>query len=142
MPWCHTCRVEYLFELDDCPECEGRLTDAPAPERRASAIVDHSLVLLVRLPAEQALVAAGRLDAGGIPNALRDAGVMDTMDTSVDVLVHGPHLAMARDVLRGRTQRRRSTFMLYLLIATGISLFLSAGIFVARWMLTGTPVPR
>ncbi len=142
MPWCHTCRVEYQFELDDCPECDGRLTDAPAPERRTSAIVDHTLVLLARLPAEQALVAAGRLDAGGIPNALRDAGAMETMDTSVDLLVHGPHLAMARDVLRGRKQRRRSTLMLYTLVATAVALFLSAGVFFGRWLLSGSTMPR
>lgn len=140
MPWCHTCRVEYPFELDECPECRGELTDAPAPERRPSAIVDLGLVLLARLPAEQALVAAGRLDAGGIPNALRDSGgkSAESMDGSVDVLVHGPYLAMARDVLRGR--RRRGALMLYVLVATAVALFLSAGIFFGRWLLTGNPV--
>lgn len=142
MVWCHTCRVEYPFELDACPECDGNVTDAPAPERRASAIADLGLVLLARLPAEQALVAAGRLDAGGIPNALRDAGGVDTMDSSVDVLVHGPYLAMAKDVLRGRRKTRRSTVLLYSLIATGVALFLSAGIFFGRWLLTGNPISR
>lgn len=141
MPWCHTCRVEYPFELDDCPECRGALTDAPAPERRASAIADQSLVLLATLPAEQALVAAGRLDAGGIANALRDTRIdQAAMDGPVDVLVHGPQLAMARDVLRGRGRRRRPTLALYMLVVTAAALFLAGAVFVSRWFLGGSPV--
>ena len=153
MPWCHNCRVEYLFELDACPECDGRLTDAPAPERRMSAIGDQSLVVLTTLPPEQALLAAGRLDADGIPNALRDAGTgVEMMEGAVDVLVHGPYLAMARDVLRPpkrhrvqkkrSAKRRRPMFAMYILIATATALLLSSALFLARWFLTGSPVPR
>ncbi|MCA1834090.1 MAG: hypothetical protein ABR548_11945 [Actinomycetota bacterium] len=144
MPWCHTCRVEYQFELDACPECRGGLTDAPAPERRTSSIADQALVLLATLPAEQALVAAGRLDAGGIANALRDteAGVA-SMDGPVEVLVHGPQLSIARDVLRGRNRRRgRPTIALYVLLVTATALFLSGALFIARWFFTGSPVSR
>ena len=143
VPWYHTCRVEYAFELDECPECQGGLTDAPAPERRASAIMDQNLVLLATLPAEQALVAAGRLDAGGIPNALRDVGVRPgSMDGAVDVLVHGPQLSIARDVLRGQRRRGRPTLALYVLIVTAAALFLSGALFFARWFLSGSPVTR
>jgi hypothetical protein len=153
VPWCHNCRVEYPFELDACPECEGGLTDAPAPERRMSAIGDSSLVVLTTLPPEQALLAAGRLDEGGIPNALRDAGNgVEMMEGAVDVLVHGPYLAMARDVLRpprlrrlrtGRaSKRRRPMFAMYILIATATALLLSSALFLARWFLTGSPVPH
>jgi hypothetical protein len=152
VPWCHTCRVEYAFELDACPECDGGLTDAPAPERRMSAINDSTLVVLTTLPPEQALLAAGRLDANDIPNALRDVGAgVETMSGAVDVLVHGPHLAMARDVLRpprrSRVMRRhaaaqsRPMFAMYVLIATATALFLSAALFVGRWLLSGSPVP-
>jgi hypothetical protein len=142
--------VEYAFELDACPECDGGLTDAPAPERRMSALADSSLVVLTTLPPEQALLAAGRLDANDIPNALRDVGAgVETMSGAVDVLVHGPHLAMARDVLRPprRIMRRhvekrsRPMFAMYVLIATATALFLSAALFVGRWLLTGSPVP-
>lgn len=149
MPWCHTCRVEYHFELDVCPECDGRLTDAPAPERRMSVISGDGLVVLTTLPPEQALLAAGRLDANDIPNALRDVGTgAETMQGAVDVLVHGLHLSMARDVLRpprrSRARRRRDDqrwLFLYLLIATAVALFLSSALFVGRWLLTGSPVP-
>lgn len=143
MPWCHICRVEYHFELDACPECEGSLTDAPAPERRGSMIGDPSLVLLTTLPPEQALLAAGRLDAGGIPNALRDAASgVEKMEGSVHVLVHGRHLGIARDVLRGRKRSRRPALIMYVLLATASALFLSAAIFLGRWFLTGSPIPR
>ena len=151
MPWCHNCRVEYPFELDSCPECDGGLTDAPAPERRMSAIGDSGLVVLTTLPPEQALLAAGRLDADGIPNALRDAGNgVEMMEGAVDVLVHGPYLAMARDVLRpprrhrlrttSAKTKRRPMFAMYILIATATALLLSSALFLARWFLTGSPV--
>jgi hypothetical protein len=153
VPWCHTCRVEYPVELDACPECEGGLTDAPAPERRMSAVADHGLVVLMTLPPEQALVAAGRLDAEAIPNALRDVGTnVEMMEGAVDVLVHGPHLAMARDVLRPPRQSRlmrrhvarrsRPMFAMYVLIAMTTALFLSAALLFGRWLLTGSPIPR
>jgi hypothetical protein len=148
VPWCHTCRVEYPFELDACPECEGFLTDAPAPERRSSAINGDGLVVLTTLPPEQALLAAGRLDANHIPNALRDAGAgVELMQGAVDVLVSGLHLSVARDVLRpprgrrgARRKRSRPIFAMYVLIATATALFLSAAVFVGRWLLTGSPV--
>jgi len=147
MPWCHNCRVEYSFELDACPECDGSLTDRPAPERRSSSINDGGLVLLTTLPPEQALLAAGQLDAGGIPNALRDTGEhVELMEGAVDVLVQGPHLSMARDVLRGprrRVDRRsRPAFLVYVLLATVVALGLSAALVFGRWFLTGSPMPR
>lgn len=150
MPWCHTCRVEYPFELDACPECEGSLTDRPAPERRSSAINGDGLVVLTTLPPEQALLAAGRLDQNAIPNALRDAGAgVELMQGAVDVLVSGLHLSVARDVLRpprgrrARTagKRSRPLFAIYVLIATATALFLSAALFVGRWLLTGSAGP-
>jgi hypothetical protein len=141
--------VEYPFELDACPECDGSLTDAPAPERRASLIEEPGYVVLTTLPGDQALVAAGRLDADGIPNALRDATTgVETLDGSVDVLVLGPHVSIARDVLRGRRKsarrsaHRRPMFLMYVLLALSTALLLSASLFVARWLLTGSPVPR
>jgi hypothetical protein len=116
-----------------------------------SAIGDSGLVVLTTLPPEQALLAAGRLDADGIPNALRDAGTgVEMMEGAVDVLVHGPYLAMARNVLRpprrhrvrkGKT-RRRPMFAMYILIATATALLLSSALFLARWFLTGSPVPH
>jgi hypothetical protein len=118
-----------------------------------STIGDTGLVVLTTLPPEQALVAAGRLDANDIPNALRDAGAgVETMEGAVDVLVHGPHLAMARDVLRPRRRNRlirrhvekrsRPMFAMYVLLAMTTALFLSALLFVGRWLMTGSPMPR
>jgi hypothetical protein len=117
-----------------------------------SAIGDQSLVVLATLPPEQALLAAGRLDAESIPNALRDAGAgVEMMEGAVDVLVHGPHLAIARDVLRPprrrrrgarRAHKRRPMFAMYVLLATAIALALSSAMFLVRWLLTGNPVPH
>lgn len=144
MPWCHTCRVEYPVELDACPECGGSLTDAPAPERRMFAGAEATLVVVAVLPPEQALVASDRLDRGGIPSALRDAGGDGaSMDpAAVRVLVPPTMLADARRVLRGRRVRRRVGLMTYVMVVTAIAIFLSAAMVVVRWLLTGSPLPR
>lgn len=144
MPWCHTCRVEYPFELDECPECAGPLTDAPAPERRMGAAAESGLVVVAELPPEQALVASERLDQSGIPSALHDVGGEGgSLDpTVVHVLVPPTHLAEARAVLRGRRRRKSAPLFTYVLLVTAIALFLSGVAFFARWFLTGSPVPR
>lgn len=143
MPWCHTCRVEYAFELDACPECGGRLTDAPAPERRAAVAMGGSqLVVLATLPPEQALVASGRLDADGIENALRDVGAGLTGPLAVEVLVPPWQVPEARAVLRGRRRGRRSTLGLYLFIVAAACVFLSGALLAVRWLTTGSPLGR
>jgi len=143
VPWCHTCRVEYPVDLDACPECGGTLVDAPAPERRMVAGPASGLVVVALLPPEQAFVASERLDRDGIPSALRDGGgdgaAIDP--NAVYVLVPPARLAEARRVLRGR-RRRTISFMTYLWIVTAIAVFLSGGIVLVRWLLTGSPIPR
>lgn len=149
MPWCHTCRVEYPVDLDLCPECDGSLVDAPAPERRIYAGADSGMVVVAVLPPEQAFVASERLDEGGIPSALRDiGGDGGSMDhAAVHVLVLPTQLSEARRVLRGRKLRRRRggeahlPLMQFLLLVTAIAVFLSGVMVVARWILTGSPVP-
>ena len=145
MPWCHTCRIEYPLDLDSCPECDRPLVDAPAPERRMYAGVGSGLVTVAILPAEQAFVASERLDQGGIPSALRESGgggdgaALDP--TTVHVLVPPARLAEARRVLRGH-RRRTMSVMSFLLLCTAIAVFLSGVTVIARWLLTGSPIPR
>lgn len=142
MPFCHTCRVEYPVDLDACSECGGALVDAPTPERRIYAGADAGMVVVAVLPPEQAFVASDRLDRGGIPSAMREIGgdgvALDP--THVNVLVPPAHLADARRVLRGR-RVARFPVMTFALIATAIAVFLSGMVVVARWVLTGSPVP-
>lgn len=142
MPWCHTCRVEYRVELDLCPECGGTLTDQPAPERRLpSQIADAGLVVVAMLPPEEALVASGRLEAGGIPAALRDVGNIDDVSpVAVEVLVAPSMASDAHAVLGGR-RRRRTPWVMYLLLTTAIAVFLSGVVVVTRWIVTGRPYP-
>ena len=142
MPWCHTCRVEYPVDLDACSECGGDLVDAPTPERRIYAGAEIGMVVVAVLPPEQAFVASDRLDRGGIPSALREIGGDGaSMDpTRVDVLVPPAHLADARRVLRGG-RVRSIPLMTFVLIATAVAVFLSGLAVVARWVLTGSPVP-
>lgn len=145
MPWCHTCRIEYPVDLDECPECERPLVDAPAPERRVYAGASSGLVTVAILPPEQAFVAAERLDRDGIPSAMRDPAGSDgaTMDHAlVHVLVPPTHLADARRVLRGRRRRRTTSLMSYMMLVTAIAVFLSGAILITRWLLTGSPIPR
>ena len=143
MPWCHTCRVEYPVDLDECAECGGSLVDAPAPERRMYAGAESGLVVVAVLPPEQAFVASDRLDQGGIPSALRDSGGDGaSMDPGVvRVLVPPTRLAEARRVLRGR-RRGSMSLMTYLLIVTAVAVFLSGAMVLTRWLLTGSPIPR
>ena len=143
MPWCHTCRVEYPVDLDECPECEGSLVDAPAPERRFYAGAQAGMVVVAVLPPEQAFVASDRLDQGGIPSAMHEVGGDGaSMDpTAVRVLVPPAQLADARRVLKGRRIRHWSV-MTFALIVTAIAVFLSGAIVVTRWFLTGSPIPR
>lgn len=142
MPFCHTCRVEYPLDLDACSECGGRLVDAPTPERRIYAGADAGMVVVAVLPPEQAFVASDRLDRGGIPSALREIGGDGvTIDPSkVNVLVPPAHLADARRVLRGK-KVRTVPVMTFVLVATAAAVFLSGLAVVARWVLTGSPVP-
>ena len=145
MPWCHTCRIEDPVDLDSCPECERPLVDAPAPERRLYAGASSGLVTVAILPPEQAFVAAERLDRDGIPSAMRDPVGSDggSMDQSlVHVLVPPPQLADARRVLRGLRRRRASSLMGYMMLVTAIAVFLSGTILIARWLMTGSPIPR
>ena len=144
MPWCHTCRVEYPVDLDACPECDGLLVDAPAPERRVYAGADVGMVVVAELPPEQAFVASDRLDRGGIPSALREVGGDGaSMDPSVvRVLVPPAQLADARRVLRGRRIHRTASLMTYLMVVTAIAVFLSGVMLITRWLITGSPIPR
>jgi hypothetical protein len=145
MPWCHTCRVEYPVSLDACPECDGILTDVPAPERRLGVHGSAGLVVVAALPAEQAFIASGRLDAGGIPSALREAGGdgASTDPELVNVLVPTARRAEARRILlRPGRHRRNVNIFGWIFLATAIAVFLSAALFVARWMLNGSPLPR
>jgi hypothetical protein len=142
MPWCHTCRIEYAFELDGCPECGGRLRDAPAPERRVGS--EAGLVVVTTLPPEQALLASGRLDAGGITNALRDVTTVRGEGTpiAVEILVSPFSLPEARDVLGGRRRRpRRMALATYLFIVAAACVFLSGALLAYRWLTTGSPLP-
>jgi hypothetical protein len=144
MPWCHTCRIEYPIDLDSCPECDRPLVDAPAPERRVYAGAGSGLVTVAILPPEQAFVASERLDRGGIPSALREQGGGDgaSMDAGVvDVLVPPTQLADARRVLRGKRRRRQTGLMTYLLVVSAIAVFLSGALLLARWIVTGSPLP-
>jgi hypothetical protein len=143
VPWCHTCRIEYEHALERCRECGGDLSDAPAPERRLVAGPD--LVVVATLPPEQALLAAGRLDAGGIPSSLRDVGSDGAMldPDAVHVLVPHTHRARARALLRSRRRRgRERPLLLYLWVVTLVALAMSAAIVGVRWLLTGSPLPR
>jgi hypothetical protein len=145
MPWCHTCRVEYPVDLDACPECEGTLTDVPAPERRLGVHATAGLVVVAALPAEQAFIASGRLDAGGIPSALREVGSdgASADPELVNVLVPAARRAEARRLLlRPRRHRRNVNIFGWIFLATAIAVFLSAAMFVARWMMSGTPLSR
>ena len=142
MPWCHTCRVEYPVDLDECIECGGALVDAPAPERRFYAGAETGMVVVAVLPPEQAFVASDRLDQGGIPSALREVGGDGaSMDpTAVRVLVPPAQLADARRVLKGR-RIRHMPVMMFILLVTAIAVFLSGAIVAVRWMTTGSPIP-
>jgi hypothetical protein len=142
MPWCHTCRIEYPVDLDECPECGHVLVDAPAPERRLYAGV--GLVTVAILPPEQAFVASERLDRDGIPSALRETGSDGaSMDpAAVHVLVPPTQLADARRVLRGRRRRGTRPWMSYMLLVSAIAVFLSGAMVVVQWILTGSPLPR
>ena len=104
--------------------------------------VESGLVVVAVLPPEQALVASDRLDRDGIPSALRDVGGDGgSLDpAAVRVLVPPTRLAEARRVLRGR-KRTGGSLMMFLLLVTAIAVFLSGAIVVARWILTGSPVP-
>ncbi len=143
MPWCHVCRIEYQRDLDACPECGGVLLDAPAPERRLY-VRESGLVVVAVLPPEQALVASERLDRDGIPSALRDVGGDGGRvdPAAVRVLVAPAQVVDARRVLRGRRPRRPISLVTFLLIATAIAVFLSGAMVVARWLITGSPIPR
>ena len=142
MAWCHTCRVEYPSDLHECGECGGVLVDAPTPERRMYAGAQRGMVVVAVLPPEQAFVVSDRLDRGGIPSSLREIGSDGaSMDPShVKVLVQRAQVGDARRVLRGKRVR---TFpvMTFLLVATAVAVFLSGMAVVARWVLTGSPVP-
>lgn len=148
MPWCHTCRIQYHVELDECPECAGPLTDAPAPERRLARLpsADSGWVVAATLAPEQALFAAGRLDERGIPSQLRDVGDRpdEAHPKAVQLLVCPGDLGHAIDVLRGRAARRSRAipFGSFLFIVTAAAIFLSGAIIIARWVLTGSPIPR
>jgi hypothetical protein len=103
------------------------------------------LVTVAILPPEQAFIASERLDRDGIPSALREPGGGDgaTMDHSVvHVLVPPTQLADARRVLRGRNRRSTASLMTYLLVVSAIAVFLSGGMLLVRWLLTGSPFPR
>jgi hypothetical protein len=143
VPWCHTCRIEYPVELDECPECGRSLVDAPAPERRVYAGASSGLVTVAILPPEQAFVASERLDRDGIPSAMRETGGDGSSmnPDAVHVLVPPTRLAEARRVLRGR-HRRTIPLMTYFMLVTVIAVFLSGVILVTRWWLTGSPLPR
>lgn len=144
MPWCHTCRLEYSPGLTSCRECGGPLVEAPTPERRVAAVAGSDLVVVATLPPEQALLAAGRLDEGGIPSALREARSDEPplVASAVHVLVAHTHRARARALLRSRRRRTTRPIFVYLWVVTILALAMSAAIVAVRWLLTGSPLPR
>lgn len=148
MPWCHTCRVEYETPLTACQECGSQLVEAAAPERRMAAPAPGGTMRVVAtLPPEEALLASGRLDEGGIPASLRpsDGGSIGDAQFTFDVLVAERHVADARSLLlRSRKPRdnAHSQTLMMIAVVTGIAMVLSAAIFVARWLLSGSPLPR
>lgn len=148
MPWCHTCRVEYESSITSCQECGSPLVQAAPPERRMAAPAPGATMRVVAtLPPEDALLASGRLDEGGIPASLRpsDGGSIGDAPMTFDVLVAERHVADARSLLlRPRKPRdnAHSQTLIMIAVVTGIALVLSAAIFVARWLLSGTPLPR
>ncbi|HVL91664.1 MAG TPA: hypothetical protein VM841_15695, partial [Actinomycetota bacterium] len=90
MPWCHTCRVEYHAPETACSECGSPLIEATPPERRmAGPTPGTTMRVVATLPAEDALLASGRLDEGGIPASLRpsDGGSIGDATFTFDVLV-------------------------------------------------------
>ncbi|GAC1414583.1 MAG: hypothetical protein NVSMB57_10150 [Actinomycetota bacterium] len=122
------------------------------------------LHVVATLPPEEALVASGRLDAGGIPASLRRAGSPHADDFSdrpelvpFHVMVAPEHAENAKSLLdrprgrdvmhyrvvraHGRDPARIKTLFAMLLI-TAIALGLSALMLAARWFFSGTPFPR
>lgn len=148
MPWCHTCRVEYRAPARDCSECGSPLIEAAAPERRMAAPAPGGTMRVVAtLPPEDALLASGRLDEGGIPASLRpsDGGSIGDASFTFDVLVAERHVADARSLLlRARKPRdpAHAQTLIMIAVVTGVALVLSAAILIARWLLSGTPLPR
>lgn len=149
MPWCHVCRLEYGPGAPACDECGGGLVAHAAPERRGFTIRrgGESLHVVATLPPEDALLASGTLDRHGIPASLRpsDGGSIGDVPVAFDVLVSPRQIADARTLLR-RSNRRddpaHTGTMIMIAVVTGAALFLSAVLFAARWLLSGSPLPR
>lgn len=147
MAWCHRCRVESPDGTDGCPECGGALVAPPPPERRLNAsLAEAEMVVLDTLPPEEALLASGRLDAGGIPSALRDVTAAGSIEPlAVQLLVPPTLVARARAVLAGRLRRRPrggAGLGTFLFVVATACVLLSGVIVAVRWILTGTPLPR
>lgn len=148
MPWCHTCRLEYGQTATACDECGGTLITAAAPERRtASVSPGGALHVVATLPPEDALLASGRLDQHGIPASLRpsDGASIGDAPVTFDVMVSPRQVADARSVLvrSGKpADPAHSQTLVMIAVVTGVALFLSAALFVARWLLSGSPLPR
>lgn len=148
MPWCHNCRLEYPSGAPACDECGGGLVAHAAPERRAMrASSGEALHVVATLPPEDALLASGTLDRHGIPASLRpsDGGSIGDVPVAFDVLVSPRQIADARTLLKrwGKPDDpAHSQTLMMIAVVTGAALFLSAALFVARWLLSGSPLPR
>jgi len=103
--------------------------------------------VVATLPAGDALLASERLEEGGIPASLRpsDGGSLGDATATFDVLVAERRVADARSLLlrpRRPQDPAHSQTLVMIAVVTGVALVLSAAMFVARWLLSGSPLPR
>ncbi|HEX9696839.1 MAG TPA: hypothetical protein VGB64_11080 [Actinomycetota bacterium] len=124
-----------------------RALSARYDRRMVAPEAGAAMRVVATLPAGDALLASERLEEGGIPASLRpsDGGSLGDATATFDVLVAERRVADARSLLlrpRRPQDPAHSQTLVMIAVVTGVALVLSAAMFVARWLLSGSPLPR
>lgn len=106
--WCPKCKSEYREGIDECPVCKVPLTESLEPAPDGTDTGPQEPVLLMAFQDREELgLAAGLLDAAGIPYLTREPGGGEIMRittgsnlTGTELYVDPRHLRPALHLLR------------------------------------------
>jgi hypothetical protein len=107
MKYCHRCGTEYSVNLKKCPDCGGKLHNAPGLKETVTTNEKDWVVVARARDQQEAEAIHALLDSEGIPSSVRDsAGVLKYLygpfpffGGSVEIYVHKTKYEKAKEVI-------------------------------------------
>lgn len=107
MKYCHKCKTDYLVDIDKCPDCGGKLRNAPGLEETVTSGEKEWVVVTHSKDQHEAEAIRGLLESEGITASVRDpAGVLKNLygpfpffRGTVEIYVHESNLVRAREII-------------------------------------------